>query len=149
MDTAIQSLSSVVTSNWVHVAAVRDVGASSISILVNGVVEATRYSANKGPLSDPMRIYFGTAGGYRFYQGLMDEVRFWNVARTDTDIQSTMHVTLKGDEPGLVGYYRFDEGMGALVGDSSPSANSGTLGDGSPSAAPTWVPAGEPICKAQ
>ena len=44
------------------------------------------------------------------FDGVIDEVRLWNVARTEAEIQSTMNSTLAGTEEGLVGYWNFDDG---------------------------------------
>ena len=44
------------------------------------------------------------------FDGVIDEVRLWNVARTEAEIQSTMNSTLAGNEEGLVGYWNFDDG---------------------------------------
>ena len=66
-------------------------------------------------------------------------------ARTGAELTSTMHTRLRGDEPGLVGYWRFDEGAGVIAGDTSPSRNDGALGYGLPDLAPEWVPSDAPI----
>jgi hypothetical protein len=43
-----------------------------------------------------------------FFQGKIDELRIWNTARSQADIQNTMNQTLAGNEQGLVGYWQFD-----------------------------------------
>jgi hypothetical protein len=55
---------------------------------------------------------------------------------------------LQGNEPNLVGYYRFDEGFGMVAKDSSPTMNSSTFGDGIASKSPQWVAAEVPLCPA-
>ena len=40
----------------------------------------------------------------------VDEIRIWNVARTEAEIQATINSTLTGNEQGLVGYWNFDDG---------------------------------------
>ena len=44
------------------------------------------------------------------FDGVIDEVRLWNVARTEAELQSTMNSALSGNEEGLVGYWNFDDG---------------------------------------
>jgi hypothetical protein len=67
----------------------------------------------------------GVAGCH--FDGIVDEVRVWSVARTQGQIQADMHQTLSGSEPGLVGYWRFDEGSGSTAHDQTPNGNDGTL----------------------
>jgi len=45
-----------------------------------------------------------------FHSGLIDEVRLWEVARSQAEIRATMNVALTGEEEGLVGYWNFDSG---------------------------------------
>jgi len=62
-----------------------------------------------------------------FWNGLIDEVRIWNVARMREQIQDTMNRTLTDDETqseNLVGYWRFDDGT---ADDSSLYGNHGTV----------------------
>ena len=59
--------------------------------------------------------------------GQIDEVRIWNVARTKAEIRSDMNIQLKGDESGLVGYWKFDEERDRIVADTSPNKNDGRL----------------------
>ena len=46
----------------------------------------------------------GGIGG-TYFKGKMDEVRIWNVARTESQILATMNSQLTGNETGLVGYW--------------------------------------------
>jgi len=46
-----------------------------------------------------------------FYNGNLDELRIWGVARTQSQIQANMNTSLLGTEPGLIAYYNFDEGV--------------------------------------
>ena len=68
------------------------------------------------------------AGNSLFFNGLVDEVRLWNVVRTPAEIAADWNQALVGNEPGLVGYYKFDEGSGIAVIDSSTGGNDGMLG---------------------
>jgi hypothetical protein len=63
-----------------------------------------------------------------YLSGSLDEIRIWNIARSQQEIQAAMNSCLAGDESGLVGYWRLDETSGQLIIDSSPSGNHGTLG---------------------
>lgn len=64
----------------------------------------------------------------------MDEIRVWSTVRTLEQIQENMYKTLTGNEEGLMLYWRFDEGTGRTVYDSSPSRLNATI------TGATWVP---------
>jgi hypothetical protein len=85
-------------------------------------------------------LQFGReSNGFQVYNGGLDEFRLWNVARTQPAIQATMSSQLAGSEPGLVGYWRFNEGAGTSVADSSPGGRTLTLFGGA-----AWI-AGGPL----
>ena len=53
--------------------------------------------------------------------GNIVEVRFWNISRTQNNIASNFRTRLTGSEPGLVSYYKFNEGQGSVVTDFNTS----------------------------
>lgn len=60
--------------------------------------------------------------------GQIDEVRIWNVARTQAEIQANMYTALQGNESGLVAYYDFEEGFGTTLNNKAANnKNHGTL----------------------
>ena len=66
-------------------------------------------------------------GGFQSFQGfvgVIDEIRLWNTVRTAEEIQSTLYTNFSGAEPGLVGYWTFDDGT---AGDGSAAGYDGTL----------------------
>jgi hypothetical protein len=109
--------------------------------LVNGVPEAS-VVGNTNSLTGPANMEFGGTPFNRFLVGQMDEVRVWTIARSASDIASTMHRMLVGNEPGLVLYWRFEEGSGRVVSDSSPAGN-----DGAVNATFAWAPSTAPTCQ--
>jgi hypothetical protein len=58
--------------------------------------------------------------------GNLSEVRLWSIARTKAEIQDNMNKRLNGGEPGLVAYYKLDEGDGTTAADSA-GTNDGTI----------------------
>ena len=58
------------------------------------------------------------------FEGEIDELRVWNIARTQEEIKASMHTTLKGDDAGLIGYWDFE---GGTAEDRSKNGNDGTL----------------------
>ncbi len=57
----------------------------------------------------------------------MDEVRIWSYARNGTDIQDNMNTELTGSEPGLVAYYKMNEGSGSTLHDATGNGNDLTI----------------------
>jgi hypothetical protein len=86
-----------------------------MKIYVNGVLENTS-NAQAGDIG--YADSWLSIGQYKdddesgTINGDIDEVRIWNVARSREQILSTMNESLTGNEPGLVAYYNFNEGVG-------------------------------------
>ena len=59
----------------------------------------------------------------KFFDGKIDEVRFWNIARDENLIKAYKAVALNGDEEGLIGYWRFDEGGASITSEDQSSTN--------------------------
>ena len=119
--------------SWQHVAAVNDNGTRHLYL--NGVEQALSGTPQTVVNnSDPITLGVDYLTLPRYLSGQMDEVRIWNVARNQADIQANMNHTLAGTEFGLVAYWRFDEGTGSTTVDDTGHAYTGTLVNG-----PTWV----------
>ena len=75
-----------------------------------------------------------------FFNGSMSEASVWSTALTAGQISDYMTTSLGGDETGLSGYWKLNEGTGQTVADSSVNSNSGTLGSSTAVATddPTW-----------
>jgi hypothetical protein len=89
---------------WVHVAWVKQ--GTAYRIYRDGVLFATRPAPERFFTADTS-YWIGRVDN--FWSGLIDEVRIWNVARSQAEIKADMYLRLKGDEPGLVGYWPFDD----------------------------------------
>jgi hypothetical protein len=116
---------------WQHVAAVRDGG--QLRIYVNGQFGGVIETGAPAPNAFPLWIGSSPFGANTNWRGSIDEVRIWDVARTQTQIQSHINRYLCGDERGLRAYWSFDEGQGAEITDASGSSNGVVSG-------PAWVP---------
>lgn len=66
--------------------------------------------------------------GYSFvYYGDLDEVRVWNIERTQEEIREYMFKELRGDEPGLVAYYPFNDAVDGDVPDNTANGLDGVM----------------------
>ncbi len=143
-DVNVQSLTSIANDQWTHVAATRDMTTGEIQVFINGGTPDKLATTQKSSLTAPTQITLGADTiDSHYFIGLIDEVRLWNIVRAQADIMSTMHTVLVGTEAGLVGYYRFDEGTGAMVSDLSATHATATFGGTTP---PTWVMSDAPVC---
>ena len=131
---------------WVHIAVVYD--GTHQYVYIDGVLDSSRDWPGRINLSEsPVLIGSGHFSDDQYWGGLIDEVRIWNIARTQEQVQATMNTRPTENEEGLVGYWSFDEGEGQVAGDASGNGNDGQLGDSSRSdeADPIWVASDAPI----
>jgi len=86
-----------------------------MKIFINGVLVARSAFPRTAMWQSELPFRIGWAHEedkqYASFAGEIDGVRIWKVARTPAQIGSAMFTPLCGDEPGLVGYWRF-EGQG-------------------------------------
>lgn len=69
--------------------------------------------------------YSRWAGSYDYVLGMFDEMRVWNIARTEEQIRATMHTPLVGNEPGLLLYHPLDQTEGDVLLDVSGNGYDG------------------------
>ena len=92
-------------NKWYHVAAVKS--GSLRTLYINGSkVPLTGSPDFASPSANSDYLGIGVDYGSRFFDGTIDEVRIWNVARTQAQIDASWDAVLTGTETGLVGYYR-------------------------------------------
>ncbi|MCZ6679200.1 MAG: cohesin domain-containing protein [Candidatus Poribacteria bacterium] len=113
----------ILTDTWYHVAFIDD--GTTHAIWLNGRLDA-RSGDSRPSYRTAQDLWIGCdpTPPTRTFEGQIDEVRIWRIARTPEDIQATMNTSLTGDEIGLVGYWNFDDGTAR---DRSPYNNDGTL----------------------
>jgi Concanavalin A-like lectin/glucanases superfamily len=116
------------SSTWVHVAVTfkgSNAKGARIEFFINGVSQGNGSTAGTGVTS----MFAGTAkfgiGCYTtgtpslFANAEFDEVRVWNVVRTQAEISANYQKELTGSESGLVAYYKLDNNGN----DSTSNAN--------------------------
>jgi len=129
---------SIKLNTWYHVAGVIDAKNGVMKIFLNGKeIARGNFGMDIRFSSLPLRIgWTHEEEDFSSFAGQIDEVRIWNIARTQEEIQRTMHSTLSGKEPGLVGfdtqatqpkgYWRFDNEQN-IATDLSPNRSDGKL----------------------
>jgi len=115
---------------WHHVAAVFT--GSKLLLYVDGVLEDENDLGGTYKIKNSdIDCGIGNANdgfSWRILNGLLDEVRIWNVARTQTELKEFAHKPLTGYEDGLVSYYNLDKAEGTSFADMAGNNNGTMLG---------------------
>ena len=120
----------ITTNKWYHIACVYKTAPDAYrKVFVNGVeksLSGSVISVNDGN-SEPLKI--GRHNSFaNDWDGKIDEVRIWNVARTVEEIRAAMNKELNGNETGLAAYYKMSDGSGTTLTDNQTSgSNTGTI----------------------
>jgi len=121
---------SIIDTNWHHIVITNTVGVNGSAVYLG---------------------FVGVGGSY-YFDGILDDVRFYSYVRTADEILQDYNegMALRFGEDGnlaslmtkgLVGYWGMGEGAGQYAYDGSGNNNTGTLGSGSnpDSSDPTWT----------
>ena len=120
---------------WYHAAATYD--GTNWTLYLNGNVE-TNLAVGQPPRSDSIQhaalatglTSAGTPAGY--FQGLMDEVRVWNYARSASEIADNFNLQIT-NQAGLIARWALNEGSGAEARNALCGGVNGRLTNG-----PAW-----------
>jgi len=112
--------------NWYHVAAVWSKSAGQKSLYLNGVLDASATNLQGSVSASAQPVHFAAqpdiSGRQNYFEGVLEEVRLWTVARRGDQITENFGRDLNGTEPGLAGFWKFDEGSGLVASDQGPYA---------------------------
>jgi len=127
------SMAGVTPNVWHHLAATFQASTRTLAIYLDGTqrLQQVLASASTGNSLPLIMGRSGTSGDY--WRGKLDDLRLWNVVRTASEIQTNYQTELIGSPAGLVGNWRFNEGVGATAADSAGAAQNATLRGGA-----TW-----------
>lgn len=120
---AFAETGSIVLNEWSHIAVSYDGSSNAVHMTINGHPQEVSYiSTPVGPIRNNASesIYVGSvAGGIMGFMGTMDELRIWNVARSQAELEQYMGSYLEGHQPGLQAYWPMNEGGGNIINDMS------------------------------
>jgi len=110
---AVGSSEILTNGQWYHIAGTYD--GQFIRCYVNGRLEDESEEGQFSIQTSDGILAFGRLGEIdaEYFEGKIDEVRIWNVARTQAQLISTINDTLSQEyysspDSGLIGYWRFD-----------------------------------------
>lgn len=127
---------------WRHVAITRVSTNGLMRIYVDGRLDASgfgpvgdiSYADNRPtsyPNSDPFLVLAAekhdAGSAFPSYNGYLDEFRVWTQALSQAQISNVYRVVIATNTPGLIAYYRFEEGGGTNITDSTGRSPTGTL----------------------
>lgn len=138
----MESTSSFDENQWYHVAGVYD--GDTTKLYVNGILEAMSTSDSGNIAYDNSWLALGMYKDDNEnipLKGSIDEVRIWNVERSQEEIRETMCRRLNGNETGLVKYFRLD----SYEGDTAYDMVTGVHGKLNNLADTNWVVSGAAI----
>lgn len=113
-------------NQWYHVAAV--VNGTTLSLFINGeLVESGTFSGTPTASNQPLTIGASPGFGGRIWNGVIDEVRIWNIARTPEEINDNTTTVFDGMEEGLVAYLPMNEGSAQSTANLADNSCAGNL----------------------
>ncbi|MEA3444127.1 MAG: LamG-like jellyroll fold domain-containing protein, partial [Bacteroidota bacterium] len=99
------------TNTWVHVAIVKD--SNICNLFVNGIsVASDTLDLNISPAN--MVVGARDVSNDRFFNGMIDDVRIWNVPRSQSQISSNLCMGTVLSDTTLIHRWQFSEGPGVL-----------------------------------
>jgi hypothetical protein len=126
----VQSTTAVNDNKWHHLAFIKD--GKTLRLYIDGNEEASSgvTDTTVNTTKNPSPVYVGSRGpNSDYFAGGIDDLRIWNVARTQAEIQMNLKRELQGNESGLVGYWK----LNGTANDWTSNQNHGSLRNN-----PTW-----------
>ena len=119
---------------WHHAAATYD--GTTWKLYLDGIQDGSlTLPASRLPRWDSIQ-HAGPGDGVEFdstavpegyFDGVLDEVRIWNVARTQAEIQATINSQLTTPQTGMIARWGLDEGSGTVIHSSAGTTINGTI----------------------
>jgi hypothetical protein len=114
----ILGTTSIAMGQWHHAAATYD--GAIFTLYLDGVLQTQQTVGQQPATGSTVPLALGSAINSQniaagFFEGALDEVRVWDHARSEAEIQSTINGRLTGQIPGLVARWGLDEGFGDEV----------------------------------
>jgi len=140
------STSNIQSNTWHHVALTLNGGNSVTNNAFKGYLDGIQFGSGQGSKlwnhggdvsigrNRDTKFHSGDYNSARYFAGMIDEVRLWNVERTASQIAVKKDTVLAGNESGLTAYYNFQENTGNTANDTQTQSNN----DGSIQNGPSW-----------
>jgi hypothetical protein len=125
-------VTTIANNVWYHAAVTYNASTGRYTLYLNGAIENDTTLTGVTPVSNSIQHAAigtgmnstGVAAG--FFQGIVDEARIWNVARSSVQIADDFDSEVLAGT-GLIGRWGLNEGSGANAGNSIANSVDGTL----------------------
>jgi hypothetical protein len=131
----ISSTTMVNDDQWHHIAFVKD--GSTLLLYVDGVLEGSTFDTTVDDTRNSSGLYLGRRGNgtLNHWRGCMDDLRIWNIARSEAQINADLGRRFSQPLPSnLVLYYTFNQGIAngdnsanVFVSDKSSNSINGSI----------------------
>jgi len=110
------------TGTWTHVAFVYTAASGKVEVFKNGVSIGSNSTLPTAIYNSTETFVIGADTFYStYFDGMIDEVRVWNTARTGANILADYQTQLSGGESNLQAYWKLDNAL------TDSTANANTL----------------------
>ncbi|MCC7430483.1 PKD domain-containing protein [bacterium] len=116
---------SLTPNTWYHIAYVFD--GTTWKGYINGVQDFQTNLSGTALTSQTQAFGAGFWGNSEYFSGSLDELRIWNFAKTQTEIQTEMSSVLNGNETGLLACYNLNQTITNPVLDATINGNNGNF----------------------
>ncbi len=120
----------IIPNRWHHIAMTYSGSSKIVRIFIDGVEYGNGEVVPNGGMPGTNSAVVIGRHAYqdeKRYSGQIDEIRIWNVTKTEAELRTSMNKSLNGNESGLVAYYTFNEGGGSTVRDQSTNNHNGSF----------------------
>ncbi len=114
---------------WHHVALVVSRTDTVCRLFVDGTLEASiKHNSIQNDINNSASLLIGTDRNESlFFNGIIDEIRIWNTARSANKIANQKNTELSASTSGLVANYQFNISSGTTLTDITSNAFNGSL----------------------
>ncbi|MBN1990153.1 MAG: leucine-rich repeat protein, partial [Bacteroidales bacterium] len=141
----VKGTNTITADTWTHLAATYN--GTNLKLFINGTEAKSESYSNYRNSTAPVNLGKRYNEDSYYFSGRIDEVRIWDIARTQTEIADTKDNPLTGTESNLLAYYSFNQGTAGdsnsgitTLTDATTNAKHGTLyGFGLTGTTSNWV----------
>ena len=112
-------------ATWTHIAFVYTAASSAIEIFVNGASVGTISGLTSSIFNGTAQFFVGRDDSTSYFDGLIDELRLWSVARSGADILANMKLDI-ASATNLNASYSFDNVLTDGSGNANTLTNNGS-----------------------